>query len=356
MNQHNTKKKKQHFIPKLYLRNFSIRGNRKQIGIFNTQSEQFISQGTLESQAYIRFYYGKDGKLEDLLCLQEGEVTPIIESVITNKNLPSLNSTDYYKLLLFTILLTSRNPRVAQNIITSRNELINTINEIHPETTENVDVKLSHIPLEVAIHMPFNHIADIVTACKDLHCKLLVNKTNTPFITCDNPVVKYNQYLEQRNWFGFWGGYLTIGLQIFLPINPVMTIVIYDSWTYKVGSKNENVIEIFDSEEINQLNLLQVLNCDSNIFFNENVTENYIRYLFAKSKNYTKSNQSVVKIEKEIKISSKAELEEMGEIVSLSSTNSKINLHLCKFKLTRNAKKRIFDNKYIQVRPTASRS
>ncbi len=111
MNTNNTDKKRQHYVPKFYLRNFSVEGNGKQIGIFNTNQELYIQNGALAKQAYMPFFYGKDGKIEDLLSLQEGEASSVIREIINTGKLPLYNSLEYKILLLFVILTASRNPR-----------------------------------------------------------------------------------------------------------------------------------------------------------------------------------------------------------------------------------------------------
>ena len=57
---------------------------------------------------------------------------------------------------------------------------------------------------------------------------------------------------------------------------------------YKVGNKKDLNVILNDERDINQLNILQFLNCLETVYFNENCTEHYIKTLFDKSLKYKK--------------------------------------------------------------------
>ena len=100
-------------------------------------------------------------------------------------------------------------------------------------------------------------VGDIILMLRDLDVKILINKSNIPFITSDNPIVKYNQFLEERKWNGSKTGFGLVGLQIFVPLNQYITLIFYDSSIYKIGNRKQIKIEINRNDEIQQLNLLQ---------------------------------------------------------------------------------------------------
>ena len=132
---------------------------------------------------------------------------------------------------------------------------------------------------------------------KDLKCKLIINNTSTKFITSDNPVVKYNKFLEMRGFPGGTVGIVSKGLQMFFPISPSHMLLYYDDWVYKVGEKSRNLIEINSVKDVDSMNLLQVLNCTELLFFNQSVDRIYIRGLVEKangkrSKEYTNLNKT----------------------------------------------------------------
>ena len=55
-------KKRQHYVPRFYLKNFSINSEGKAIGIYNVEKCKFIPSGSLKSQAYENYFYGEDEK------------------------------------------------------------------------------------------------------------------------------------------------------------------------------------------------------------------------------------------------------------------------------------------------------
>lgn len=84
--------KKQHFVPKLYLRNFSIRQEGKQLSVFNTQSDQWIPNASLKGQAQKNFFYGK---IEDRLGETENEVAPLLRKITFENYVPLPGSDDH---------------------------------------------------------------------------------------------------------------------------------------------------------------------------------------------------------------------------------------------------------------------
>lgn len=69
-----------------------------------------------------------------------------------------------------------------------------------------------------------------------------------------------------------------------------MTVILYDSMIYKVGAKKDRYLNIYDEKSIDQLNILQMLNCYETVFFNHQCNENYIRQLFQQSLKFKKAN------------------------------------------------------------------
>lgn len=345
----NTEKEKQHYVPKFYLRNFSYNGNKKQIGVFNTVSQFFIAQGKLKTQAYKPFFYGHDGRMEDILSIVEGKLAPIINQIVSTYTLPKQGTTEYERLLMFIILTQLRNPVISDSIINNREELIKRAQEIVPRD-KFVESNVPRMSKEQAIKMALGGIETGLKFCNDLHCKLLVNKTDTPFITSDNPFAKYNQYLENKMWFGGWTGYGTRGLQIFTPLNPELTVVFYDGWTYKIGDRKALAVEI-TKKDVDQLNLLQLLNCEENVFFNEGISNGYITEIHEKSTHFEKPNKPISHIMG--KVDQHGKDIETSKIVMLGSVNPKIGMQLSVCTITKHGKQHVLDNRAVQLRPKA---
>lgn len=266
--------------------------NKKQIGIFNQKSNYFYNQAKLKTQASKKYFYGKDGKIEDWLASIETIVAPIFHNYLAKEILPQRESEIHIRLIFFLILLDLRNPMRLNQFIKSRELLIERIVSKNPEFVNSDLVKeiRETIEKEKSVKTVVTMANDIVPICLDLEYKLLKNMTKNPFIISDYPLVKYNQFLEMRKWNNSGhNGYGTIGLQIYLPINSQYTLILFDSNVYKVGNKKEKIVEIDEEKSIDQLNLLQCLNCDNNLFFNEKASKFYIEKLHERALKIPKS-------------------------------------------------------------------
>jgi hypothetical protein len=140
------------------------------------------------------------------------------------------------------------------------------------------------------INILLNNSLKMTELITDLDIKLLVNRTKKPFISSDFPVVKYNQFLEKSKWKLSKTGYGTVGLQIIIPLNFELAIILFDSSIYKVGDKKKNYLDITNELDIDKLNILQFINCYETVFFDEKANEHYIRKLANDSSKYERAN------------------------------------------------------------------
>ena len=93
-------------------------------------------------------------------------------------------------------------------------------------------------------------------------------------------------------------GLVTKGLQVFYPIHPRLLICLYDSNIYNlcdsvICCSTESV------EEIHQLNALQFINSNAQLFFDEFISEEYIRELCSENEKYRTASCQVNRIIKQ---------------------------------------------------------
>lgn len=350
----NTEKANQHYVPKFYLRHFSYLNNQNQIGVFNTNSKFFIKDGKLKKQASKKYFYGKDGVVEDFYQSLENIMAPLMFNLI-NEIIPGQYSKEQSDLLHLIFTMESRNPMRVNLMKQTLLEQKRRVNEID-NTFYNSEIEDSFekfIKNENLHKIMIGTLKVRVMLSMDLKFKLLKNTTKNPFITSDYPVVKYNQFMETRNWFSGmnYNGSGWLGQQIFFPLNEKYLLIIFDSDIYKVGNKKESVVEISDSNSIDSINILQFINCTSNIFFNHSASEHYIHSLFHKSQRYKKGNQLV---NYNLKVKSHNGNEDKNRKVLASSTsNIKTKLKIEKVKIHSNGKFTKLDDMAIQWRPKA---
>jgi len=350
----NTDKKNQHYIPKFYLRNFSIDNNQKQIGIYNIKSRFFYASAALKQQGSKNFFYGHDGVIEDQLSNIEGRLATLIKNITSSLILPKRNSKEHMELLLFAVLTHIRNPVSIEGIKKSQSMMKERLLEESPES--ELDGLIPDISHEDAISLSLSNISRILETINDLHFKLLINKTEAPFISSDFPVVKYNSFLEKKKWSLSKTGYVTKGLQIFIPLNPELLLVFYDSGIYKIGNKKDTVCEIRNLKDINQFNVLQVLNCSENIFFNKKVTKLYIENLLGTCIGYNRPNESTAEMSYLHKEGDDDSIPKKNKnLIILGSTDCEINLQTDIVKMHSGAKKYVITNHAAQMRPLADK-
>lgn len=346
-----TEKKNQHYVPKFYLRNFSIELNYNQIGLFNIFSELYVEKAKLKTQGCKNYYYGEDGILEDMLSNIEGYLATEIREIIERYELPKKGSSGHENLLYFIALMDLRNPTLIDYIRYSKDLLRQRLLGAHKDTDVNSLVpEISH---EEAIGISLSNLGEVVKNLKDLEFKLLVNETKYPFITSDFPIAKYNQFLEKMKFPHGKTGYGNIGLQIFIPISPKLIILFYDAKIYKVGFKKQRNLTIKSTHDIDNLNVLQFLNSYYIVYFNHEVSKKYINEIFNRSKNFKKANIPKSKLayivkpgEKPLKNPSNMD----KNLIIIRSTDCEINLDLAGITIHKVGKKKVLSNSVAQVR------
>lgn len=255
--------KKHHYVPRFYLKRFSA--DKKRICLYNIKSGKKIVGANLKNQCYKDYFYGKEQVFERTLGEIEAVTSEIFNIIEQRNTLPSWDSEEYIMLIFFILIQHSRT-RYSTDAL-----------------DEMIDKVMKHICGPVAkekgldiseVKIGFRDVAQYSVAMTvqnypillDLHCKLLKNCSEMEFITSDNPVVLYNQFMAYRK-SGSNTGYASKGLQIFFPIDPKNLMFFYDSEIYRVGNKKKKIIEVTDVGDIFKINTLQICSCLENIYF-----------------------------------------------------------------------------------------
>jgi hypothetical protein len=337
-------KKNQHFVPKLYLKFFSCEGDNNTIGIYNLENDILILRGALKPQAKEDYFYGEDGYLEEQLSKLEDIAAPVLRRVLAETTLPARSSQDYFNLFAFTMILANRTKDVAEQIKEMSDKMIREIMRQDERFKDNIDDYRIYPKNPAALAL--TSTAERLPLAMDLRAKLLLNKTTTKFITSDNPVVKYNQFLEERKHPGGNVGLFTKGLQIFFPLSPILMLHLYDDWVYKVGGKSREVVELSNSSDIDKLNSLQILNCYDHLYFNHEINERYIRLLVKDYK--AKRLEEYSDLKKSHSYTDKKGQEHI--FYHSHGHNIEINLLLSFITQTKKAKQHILNNYAVQLR------
>lgn len=265
--------KNQHYVPQFYQRLFSIDG--KSIGAVVLSSGKIIDKAPIKDQSSKSYFYSDNMKIEQVLGKLESLASEVIQRVIARPK-EKLSEKDNKTLYVFTMLQQGRTmgqARLFQDLIDQitkipmRKEIELKVKsgdadfvDMTDDIINNISVRLRN-PALTALGIQ----TQLIDMCIDLSQKVLINKTNVSFVTSDNPVAFYDQFIERMGEDVYALG--SRGLQIFFPMNPQVALFYYDPKCYKVGCRKKNYVEVVEEKDIFQLNKLTASNAESVIYF-----------------------------------------------------------------------------------------
>lgn len=254
--------KSHHYVPRFYLRNFSRSG--KCVDLFNIDSERLIKNAPIKGQCCRDYFYGKNLEHEKSLSSAEGEVATLFKIINEQVRLPH-KFTAGHLLLCFHIATQAGRTQYAADVVNEMTDGIwKEVMKHDPTVTQDMlaQVKFGYDdPALVSI----GHAALGFPLLMDLECRVLLAPRGTEFITSDNPVVKYNQFMLWRTE-GSNTGLASKGLQIFFPIWPFLSLVMYDRDVYHFGKAKSALVHMASAIDVHELNMLQVIAASKNVY------------------------------------------------------------------------------------------
>ena len=262
MDKQKNDKRRQHYVPKFYLRNFSK--NNKSVGMYLFKSNKIIEHGSINDNLWEEYFYGEDALVENKLAEYEGRWNDIISSIIKTERLPEIER-ELILMRYFILISSARTLKRGNQMNNDYTALIKKIFKVEePELFDKV-MNVNQDGLFVRMKYPTLH--PIIAAQQflpmmiDLRMDLLINRSDIDYITSDNPTVFYNQLFQEKNLsrgFG-WGEH---GIQFIIPVSPRIAICMYDSEVYDMKKKI-----LKSNSTINKLNELLLNNSDKLIVF-----------------------------------------------------------------------------------------
>lgn len=256
------KKKRQHYVPKFYMRSFSDSGNN--FYMYDIEKKRDFGLVPYKNQCQEDFFYGEDGIWEEALSKKENEWAKVI-----NKLKESTTIDDEVKKSIKQFALYQRQRTLGEAefhketreklLIVRGKMLFEGKNLLFDEKAEQLckeRARNSISPAEIL------QMADeFVPYIEDLNVLVIDYKTKAKLISSDVPVVAINPFHLQSIGYGI------MGLILLFPISPDKLVVIYDDRMYPrfrkkqyIASKNE--------KEVHNLNVLQLISAEKIIFGN----------------------------------------------------------------------------------------
>jgi hypothetical protein len=258
------KKKRQHYVPRLILRNFSKDGHR--ISLLVLATGQVINNAGLREQCYENYFYGVDGEIEDAFAKSEAEFSKIIGNG-DGIHLETATEEQIHSLCEFAHYQRMRTVAAAEYTNILNDTLLKAIfsNDSQLNNVNWSEFQIGQSPQHTALYSA----AETIPLLRDLDAKFLVSEKKLGFIISDDPAIIYNQFAEHHPLFRNWPtsrGLAFKGLQMFLPISPRTYLAIYDPSTYEYGSPKSRVCKASMSD-IRLLNTLQALHAHRCVYF-----------------------------------------------------------------------------------------
>lgn len=257
--------KRQHYVPRFLLRNFSPDGRRISLVMFAARRR--IDDASIKGQCYEDYFYGKDQVMEKSFAAEEGVVCNLLGD-LSVAHLESITTDATEKLRTFVHYQRFRTLGSAR----ATNAMIDAFAKaavkgtlrpgdgISPEDIDRVQIGLTD-----AQQQSLWHAAGSTPLLLDLDVKFIVTDRTPGFIISDHPVVSGNQYAEHHPDFQHCLGITGLackGLQMFLPVSPSVTLAVYDPTTYQYGGKGRVCrAGPDDVAYLNQMQATNALNC-----------------------------------------------------------------------------------------------
>lgn len=260
--------KRQHYVPQNYLKEFSSDG--LSIGVFLVETGKCIDKpAAINSQAQESYFYGKNLTLEKQLSELEGLLAENRRTIFegTSNKMSLYQKEVLYQDMMLQLSRTKWMANLYEELATLHARRIwrNNNDELVRKHADDFRIKFDNPIIAAMAALLLN-----LTICLDLEFKVLINMTEIPFITSDNPVCAYNQFFEAHN--RFFSGLNSVGEQLYYPLSPKFAVLYYDRNVYKTKFRKRNYIEIDDVSDVNHLNGLVCAWADKCVYYHPDIT------------------------------------------------------------------------------------
>ena len=252
--------KKQHFVPKLYLHNFTRDGQF--LSLYDIEKCKPVPDAPYKDQCYKKYYYGRDAVLEKKLSKMETQWGAVFQKILVEDN---LSENDVHLIRQFVIYQLHRT--VASNEFAIKQQ-----EEVLLEQMKMVCVHRG-IPFNETVKdicrervrdglTPAKLLADsdqYVQYIQDLKILVIDYQTKSELITSDVPVIVINPFCPHTI------GYAIMGIIILFPVSSHKLVVLYDSKMYPTYRGTSFAVSS-DETEVRNLNTLEFISADRLIF------------------------------------------------------------------------------------------
>jgi hypothetical protein len=267
--------KRQHYVPRCYFKPFSKDGEGCAINLFNIASERIVECAPVKGQCARDYMYGEDLLLEKAFQRVEGEYARVVRTVGTKPYSATANDLDVLR--FFAAIQYFRTEIAMHRAQKARLGIDDAIfdrespSQAAQRPSPPDDREIMRRTMEFGIRSS--------GIFKDLKACIVLNRSNSDFVTSDDPAVftsrYYFQRLRSRNF-----GLSSSGAILILPLTPRTLTMFYDGNVYGVLGKIGDCVEITREHDVSAYNELQYLKAARNIYFADYAEAEHVKAEF----------------------------------------------------------------------------
>ena len=251
--------KRQHYVPRCYLKPFSLDGGGVAINLYNIPLAQAVRNAPVKGQCARDYLYGVDPGLERALQNFEGEYARIIRELQGSTG--RLTENDLSMLRSFAYLQYARTEMAMRRARMMHEGMQNAIYEGRPVTAPDLDMSDRTMMLHsMRVYWEMREFVEDLKVC------IVQNETRRNFFTSDDPSIFTSRYYVQRLGTRVFG-LASSGALIFMPITSRLLLMCYDGDVYTIPDKRGHYVSITSQADVLALNELQYLKAAENLYF-----------------------------------------------------------------------------------------
>ena len=255
-------KKKQHYVPRFYLKLFA--DAERKFYAYDFEKQIIIPNRVFyESQCYKKYFYGEDGIFENLLSQKEGQWASVCKKIVSKEKLEENDISLLKQLVLYQRQRTSgENSRTREEREAVLMEYVRLLYLSRGWTFD----KQAECYCKKMAKEEANPAENVLIASKmleyldDLGVLIVHYRTKQLLVASDSPVITLNPFMRFR---GF--GYDNMGVAFLMPISPKDLVIVYDDYIY-TKYKNVLYIESDDEETVNCINCYGMINAERMVY------------------------------------------------------------------------------------------
>lgn len=249
--------KKQHYVPQFLLKGFDATlNNSEKINIYDFKGRCNRGLQSINNTFMQNYFYDKNNDVENFLSNHiEFPASEVINEIRGKLNI-KVQASDT-SLIKFIACQHSRTVEAKDDALVFINtHFSNIVSDLSRLNNFGIEDPTTYKVFPADKNAMRNFISVGVynaiimsKGLEDLKFHLLINKTEYEFIISDHPVAQYNWLYRDLEHPGI-SSWMAKGIQFYLPISPSLYLCVYDSTSYKFGTRKSAISEVNNISDI----------------------------------------------------------------------------------------------------------